>query len=778
MHKFIFIVLLFAVASVAAQDEVRLSGRVTDSDNMALIGATVRIGNRGVSTDVEGRYAIQLATGNEYTVEFSFIGYQSVSMTAVMLPGDTGRTLDVVLLESPSILQTATVSSTKYEKPLGEVTVTLDVIRPQLIENTNATEIAQVLDKIPGLIINGEQANIRGGSGWSYGAGSRVLLLLDDIPVLQPDAGTPNWDDLPIENIAQIEVIKGAASALYGSSAMNGIVNVRTAYAGSKPETKAAVFYGRYDAPADPKLKWWSAGQSPFVSGLSIAHRQKFDKLDLVLGGYGLSQRSFNEFWEKRYGRLNGNLRYRFSDRLTASLGGNVNTGQSTEFFYFLNDSTGLYRADTTTLSTTTRNRFFIDPQVNFFDKAGNRHRLTGRYFRVDNDSDNNQSNTSSTIYGEYQFQRQFEEIGLVLTTGLVTTSMRANAPLYGDESFRVNNLAGYAQFDYSPIERLNISAGFRYERNSINSPDSILVTENDYQTSENDTEAKPVLRLGTNYRVARGTFLRASWGQGYRFPTLAEKFIRTNAGGIFVVPNPSLSSETGWSAEIGIKQGFRISNWTGFLDLSVFQSEYQDMIEFNVKADLNPSGIFAYFQADNIGNTRIRGIEAAMAGQGEIGKFTINAILGYNYLDPQFQEFDTNVEGLNILNVDEAPIAKRNAFGSTSGENVLKYRIRHSAKMDVQIARERWFGGGAWVYTSRIEAIDFYLSLVPAGIVRYWERAPRANHIIDLRFGYRISDHLKVTVLGKNLLNEEYSRRPGLLEQTRNVTFRLDANI
>jgi Outer membrane receptor for ferrienterochelin and colicins len=63
-----------------------------------------------------------------------------------------------------------------------------------------------------------------------------VLLLLDDIPVLQPDAGTPNWDDLPVENIAQIEVIKGAASALYGSSAMNGIVNVRTAYAGSEPE--------------------------------------------------------------------------------------------------------------------------------------------------------------------------------------------------------------------------------------------------------------------------------------------------------------------------------------------------------------------------------------------------------------------------------------------------------------------------------------------------------------------------------------------------------------
>jgi len=187
---------------------------------------------------------------------------------------------------------------------------------------------------------------------------------------------------------------------------------------------------------------------------------------------------------------------------------------------------------------------------------------------------------------------------------------------------------------------------------------------------------------------------------------------------------------------------------------------------------------VFAYFQADNIGNTRIRGFEASMAGQGEIGEYTIQAILGYNYLDPQFQEFDTDVSGLNILNIDEAPIAKRNAFGSTSEENVLKYRIRHSAKMDVQVARGRWFGGCAWVYTSRIESIDFFLSLVPAGIVRYWETAPNAVHVVDLRMGCELTTRLKVTLLGRNLLNQEYSRRPGLMEQTRNVTLRLDFKV
>ncbi|MDV7393749.1 Plug domain-containing protein, partial [Arthrospira platensis SPKY1] len=128
------------------------------------------------------------------------------------------------MTEEATILQTATVTSGKFEKSLGEVTVSLEVIKPQLIESVNTVSLDQVLEKVPGVNIIDGQANIRGGSGFSYGAGSRVLLLVDDIPMLQADAGFPNWNDLPVENIEQIEVVKGAASALYGSSALNGII--------------------------------------------------------------------------------------------------------------------------------------------------------------------------------------------------------------------------------------------------------------------------------------------------------------------------------------------------------------------------------------------------------------------------------------------------------------------------------------------------------------------------------------------------------------------------
>ena len=79
--------------------------------------------------------------------------------------------------------------------------------------------------------------------------------MIDDLPALQADAGYPNWDDIPVENINQIEVIKGAASAIYGSAALNGLIHVRTNYATATPVTKASVFYNFTMTPKDKSQK-------------------------------------------------------------------------------------------------------------------------------------------------------------------------------------------------------------------------------------------------------------------------------------------------------------------------------------------------------------------------------------------------------------------------------------------------------------------------------------------------------------------------------------------
>ena len=124
----------------------------------------------------------------------------------------------IVLNEVSKKLDVVEISAGKFEQRIEETTVSMEVIKPQMIENKNTTEIQTAMEQIPGVNITDGQANIRGGSGWSYGAGSRVLVMVDDMPLISGDAGQVQWKLIATENINQVEVIKGASSVLWLSA--------------------------------------------------------------------------------------------------------------------------------------------------------------------------------------------------------------------------------------------------------------------------------------------------------------------------------------------------------------------------------------------------------------------------------------------------------------------------------------------------------------------------------------------------------------------------------
>lgn len=749
------------LAGMLTAQNATIQGKVTDQKTgEALFFANVSVGSTGVVTELDGTYRLALMPG-EYVLKVTYVGYTTFSRN-IQLSANESMELDVALEPESTILNTATVTSGKYETPLSEVTVSLEVIQPDLVESTSKPTIDEALQKVPGVTIIDGQANIRGGSGYSQGAGSRVLLLVDDVPILQADAGFPNWDDVPIENIEQIEVVKGAASALYGSSALNGIINVRTAYAKAEPETKLATFYTSYFSPKDEGKKWWD--EAPRTFAASLAHRRKMGKLDLVFGGYYINRESFRKDTYTKFGRFNFNTRYRATDRLTFGLAGNINSGTSGSYFYW-KSAEAAYEGAASTLSSRERLRFNLDPTLTYFDKSGNRHKFLGRYYYVDNNNDRNQSNTSQWYYGEYQFQRRFAGLDLVSTAGLVVSGNQIEAPLYGDTTFTASNLAAFLQLEKKFGDRLNLSAGFRYERNVLNNP-GFSYSEGSLSGTvdpSKEEESKPVFRLGLNYEVTEYTFLRASWGQGYRFPTVAEKFIFTDAGGFFIVPNPALTSETGWSAEIGIKQGFRISSFEGFIDISSFIMRYQDMMEFNL--------VGGGFQATNIGGTEITGIEFSVAGRGSIFGLPTTLLAGYTFIDPQFEEFDNT----KIPAGQSGTRAQINANNSSSDDNILKYRSRSTFKFDLETRYRRLSLGWETISGSRIEAIDAAFNLIVPGL-NTWRQNNTGGYLVhNVRSAYRFSDRIKFSVILGNLTNREYSIRPGLLEGPRNLTARLD---
>ncbi len=531
--------------------------------------------------------------------------------------------------------------------------------------------------------------------------------------------------------------------------------------------------------------------------GASLVHRQKFGKVDWVFGSTGYLNYSHIKNARDNKLRFTNKLRYRITDSLSVGMYSNVNIGNSnTVFLWQLQDEdTGEqvpipnYIGDPGNMTSSKVLRFNIDPFVNYFDKRGGRHKYNGRYFRVRNENANDQGNFSDLFYNEYQYQRNIEAIDMVATAGIVSTNTVVEGALYGDTTFVANNVAAYLQLDKKfyfnkdddSKNVLNVSGGFRYEFNRLTGP---KIIEKDFDDNgdyipgsgiilEEQTaqESKPVFRLGLNYKPAEFTYIRASFGQGYRYPSVAEKYITTTVAGLPIFSNPNLESETGWSAELGIKQGYRIGGkFEGFVDVSGFLSQYQNMMEFNLSTEPGKFG----FQSQNVGNTQILGFETSIAGRTSDARFPTQMLLGYTYIDPKFQEFEDIDESVptNPADLTEGQL---NDWNSTADENILKYRSRHSLKFDIETKFKMITLGINMVGNSKIVAIDRLLDqLTYRG--DYVGNYDVGYLVFGARAAYHITDQVRLSLVGKNLLNTEYSARPGQLEPPMSWSLRLDA--
>jgi outer membrane receptor protein involved in Fe transport len=731
----------------------KIRGSITDVEKkQPMSGAIIYLDPEIQIAEKDGSFSFEVLPGT-YTLIITFLGYVPVSLNIEVVDRDI-EDISIQMVLADNVLKTTTITGSRFDRPLTESTVSLEVIRPYLIRNTNTISVDQVLQKMPGVDIIDGQANIRGGSGFSYGAGTRVLLLLDDIPALQADAGFPNWNDFPVENIAQIEVLKGASSVMYGSSAMNGIINIRTGYPVEKPETKVSVFYTHFGSPNDSAKKWWT--RSPFETSASILHKQKFGKLDVVAAGLVRKNESFNKGVYDRYYRGSLNLRYRIHDRLVIGLHAIANPGNSASFFYWRDAEAGAYIGDSVAYSIGERFRMNVDPYLNYFDKNGGKHKILARYYYVKNNNNENRSNTSKLNYLEYQYSKGFKKLGMDISSGLVTQNNSIQAELYGDTIYRSYNYAAYLQIDQRILPNWILSGGARLEYNEMRSPEQVLTF---VIPGGKTVERKPVFRLGTNYSFGEFSALRASWGQGYRYPTVAERFINTGLGPVNILPNPALNSETGWSAEIGYKQGLRIGSWTGFADAALFWQEYDDMMEFTFTFI---DGLGFGFQSQNIGDTRIRGFDCNITGAGYIGKWETAILMGYTYIDPRYRDF-TEMDSLS----------------SSAKRNILKYRFQHTLKGDVETGKGKWKIGVSARYYSFMENIDaIFEELVVPGLKKYRVDNNSGNAVIDIRASWQFRPWLKTSFLINNLMNVEYSFRPGLLEAPRNYSIRLDFDL
>lgn len=788
-----FLSTLFSI-SLCAQVSGSLKGVVMDaSNNELIIGAAiydVKDITHGVVTDFNGNYQLNLAKG-KHTIVCSFVSMKSDTIEVVI---DSSKVVEhnFNLRSFTTQLQTMVVSAGKYEQKLSEITVSMEVLKPALIENKNSTNIKGVLDQAPGLNILDGEPQIRGGSGFNFGIGSRVAILIDGLPALAGDGGRPEWNFIPLENVEQIEIIKGASSVTYGSSALSGSINIRTAYPKDKPITKMSVSTGMYDAPSIKDAKWWN-GIANFSSA-NFLHSEKMGQFDLVVGGMGIYDHNFigppsyhpgfgavndttikdNQVGEKT-GRVNFNLRYRPKNITQMNYGINGNFMKSTNNLSLIwdNDTSGLYRAFPNTMTLQDQTIFYLDPFLNYFSKSGFKHSLRTRYFYSQNTSGKRgatTTNDANVFYSEYQLTKQLKN-KLNITGGLIMNQTYAHSGIPFEGVLPLNhlqNFAVYAQFDKKVWKVLNVSVGFRDEYFIMNSDKPI---------------SKPIFRSGLNLQVAEATFIRSSFGQGYRFPSITEKYMRSDIGGLSIFPNPQLVAESSWNAEIGVKQGFKINNFTGALDVAFFWQEYANTIEFTFgvwdksKDMFGDDSLSTGFKYINTGATRVRGFEISLPAEGNITKdLKLSVLADYTYVLPQA------VNPAEVFIIDSTPQPMSYNFSSTdTRNNILKYRFQSIAKIDFQLTYKVFSLGGDVRYYSNVQNIDkiFYLfePQMHSGIEKYRNEHNDGTIIFDARVGVDVTTNFKLTFVVNNLLNRSYSLRPLKIESPRTFALRLSFN-
>lgn len=774
LTTFLLFLVLLPVA-ISAQNLV-VQGRVSDMvTDESLEFCTVILDKKNTaSTDTGGFFRLKTQPGR-HTLKISRVGYRVYEVTFEQdEPGIKNFKIELEPFENT--LDQVVVAGSRENKKVSREVTTINIIKPYLIENTNSTDLSQVVNRIPGVQVVDGQATIRGGVGFSYNTGSRVAVLLDDMPLLGADYGDARWKFLPIEAAEQIEVIKGSASVLYGSSALNGTINLRTGWPGRKPQTKIQAYQGIMQNFERKVINWWEPSTQPFNNGIMFSYKQAFGPFDLVWAGNVSSQRSHLQYGDEFRARTYIKTRYRPKGNPNMSFGinGCMMYEKSGHFFLWNDGDTGALKQlngikplDELFVITT------IDPHFDY--KHGHfNHAVKGRFYQIHRIVDKTRfpgyADPMANLY-TFDYSNRYKAPRLfAATSGIYATALWAQGSVYKGE-FAGASFAAYTQPELN-IGRFNVVLGARYEVMNVGT------------TIYNTGLLK---RFGVNYAAAAKTFLRFNYSEGYRVPTIAERFVEDNVSFLYVLPNPDLQPERGWTAEVGLQQGFRIRNFVASADVALFVQQYQRMIEFtfnewvraqvlvdslgNVTVIQSKQG----FKAINIGDTRAGGFELSVTGEGKIGDVMIRTIAGYTYALPVNMSADNRLEGVAYYLDQFATsmgIAKIDS-GTYLRNILLPYRNRGTGKIDLELTYSKFSFGYGMFYYSVYEKVDEFVLTLP-GVKSFFNRAGNADIIHNLRFSYQPVKNASVGFLVNNAGNREYATRPGKMDAARTFVLQL----
>lgn len=556
----------------------KVSGQVVDEntgDGIPL--ATISVTGLGWGTvcDMKGYFKVEVPVNQPAELTVRSVGYETKTL---VLESDVTGNLVVRLKKSLLNLDEVTVTGTRTEKTVAETPIMTRIVPSEVLQRNDFESMIDVLEyNIPGLRFNTDP---RGNNIQVQGLENSYILILVDGERLSTTPGGPiDFDRLTTANIKKIEVLKGAASALYGSSAMGMVINIITDIPKRPLEGWAKVRYGKYndlqlDAGVGMKYKGFYAQ--------TLFNRTSSDGYDLTPE----TPESFTENpshhmtieeklgWNNQYSRITvkGSLYW----------GEVENPWESTAPTH--------YRSLTKTL------------QVNAEHAFNDRYKLYGTYagdfYTRKTVYDFLYLPDSTNAWSHEQTVRLVDEFkpwdNLVIVKGFEWNGTKNyNKMQYGKEKTirDMDDANLFAQADWMITDRLEVIGGFRYTHNS---------------------EFGSAFTPKINLMYSPGNFkIRAGYSRGFKTPGLTELYSDFNMGSVsHNIGNPDLKAEH--------SDYFSVSGeytWQGRLMLTaeLYQNTVDNKINsYNVDIeDPKPGELGTELRYENVKGVRIRGAEA-----------------------------------------------------------------------------------------------------------------------------------------------------------------------
>lgn len=596
------LVYLLPLLAAVAVDGLSLRGAVTDAEGNPLADAhllEIRTGTTAV-TQPDGSFRLRLPVNATppFRVVVSRVGYDP---HRVRIGGaELDDSLLIRLPEAVYRAKTLVVTGTRTLRDIEDVPVPVSVISGEQIRQAGHLRLSDVLAEQPGLQIMSDHGTGIQVQGF---APDYTLILLDGIPLIGRSAGTFDLDRVSVRNVEQIEIVKGPSSALWGSDALAGVINIITE---TPDEPFTAGFASRYGTHESVDV---GADAAVAMGGFRSAWSGNLNRS----AGYSLDPSSIAPTVPSfRNATINNRTSWEATDRLRLDLAGRYYAEQAEGADFTTGSGGSVVRLT----SAQTQSDAMVQPGLSWRPMHGVRIDAVWTISRYASDIRMEEEVSGAAFFRDafvqwyakpdLQAQWRLTDRHQVITgAGLVMERLEADRyPAEPDFTTRF----GYVQHSWRPSDRIELQSGLRYDAHS-----------------EYDTQLSPkvALRLAAFDHAQ----IRASLGRGFKAPDFRQLFLdfTNSAAGYSVfgagtveqgldrlqrdgqiarilVPRAGwgdIRAESSWAwnlgADIDLNDVVRVR-------VNGFRNDVRDMIETApVAQKTNGSLVFSYFNLDQV---------------------------------------------------------------------------------------------------------------------------------------------------------------------------------